>query len=67
MTALPIVEDMGIGSQFWIGMASLFSVTQSPLYRYPYRSNEEGVRGDLHRVGADIAGVVDVEGEACDE
>lgn len=40
------------------GFGSLFSITTPPLYRYPYRFNDEGLRGDMGRVAEDIGNVI---------
>lgn len=39
---------------FLRGIVSLFSVTTSPLYRYPYWNSAEGLIGDWNRIGRDI-------------
>lgn len=36
------------------GLSSGLRVQESPLYRYPYRSAEEAIRGDAKRIGSDI-------------
>jgi hypothetical protein len=36
------------------GITSSFTVTASPLYRYPYRNADEAFRGDWKRIGKDI-------------
>ncbi len=41
------------------GFGALFAITTPPLYRYPYRKNAEGLRGDWLRVGGDIQAAVD--------
>lgn len=41
------------------GMVSVITVTASPqLYRYPYRTSAEGLRGDMQRVGGDVDAVL---------
>lgn len=50
---------MGIASSFIRGFLSVITVTASPqLYRYPYRSSAEGLRGDMLRVGEDVEAVL---------
>lgn len=40
---------------FFRGMISSVTVTATPqLYRYPYRTNAEALRGDMKRIGGDI-------------
>lgn len=40
---------------FFRGILSSVTVTSTPqLYRYPYRSNAEAMRGDMKRIGGDI-------------
>ncbi len=43
------------------GVSSVLTVTSSPLYRYPYRSGGEALRGDWLRVGKDIRGALHLE------
>lgn len=47
------------------GTARLFTITTPPLYRYPYRNSAEGLRGDMGRIGKDIAYLM--EKDAADE
>ncbi|MBV8938415.1 MAG: hypothetical protein JO089_01065 [Alphaproteobacteria bacterium] len=50
---------MSIVSTLIKGMVSVITVTAAPqLYRYPYRSSAEGLRGDMSKVGGDIAEVL---------
>jgi hypothetical protein len=37
------------------GMMSVLTVTNPPLYRYPYRSSAEAFRGDFKRIAEDMA------------
>ena len=40
---------------FFSGALSVISVTATPqLYRYPYRTSAEALRGDMKRIGKDI-------------
>ena len=42
-------------SGFFSGMLSVITVTATPqLYRYPYRTNAEALRGDMKRIAGDI-------------
>lgn len=42
-------------NDFVKGFISVITVTAAPqLYRYPYRSSSEALRGDMQRVGADM-------------
>lgn len=42
------------------GFISVITVTAAPqLYRYPYRSSAEALRGDMQRVGADMQATLD--------
>ncbi len=42
------------------GFMSVITVTASPqLYRYPYRSSAEALRGDMQRVGRDMQSTLD--------
>ena len=36
------------------GLASVLTITEAPLYRYPYRNAEEAFSGDWKRIGQDI-------------
>lgn len=45
------------------GMVSVFTLGSSPLYRYPYRNEAEGLSGDLQRLGKDIANTLDWDDE----
>lgn len=45
--------------QLFGGFSALFVITTPPLYRYPYRRNAEGLRGDWLRVGGDIEAAID--------
>jgi len=40
------------------GFGSLFNITTPPLYRYPYRFNDEGLRGDMAKVSQDVCSVL---------
>ena len=40
-------------------MSSMFSITATPLYRYPYYNSAEGLRGDMLRIGKDIEFTLD--------
>ena len=43
-------------SDFFRGALSTLTVTATPqLYRYPYRTNSEALRGDMKRISGDIA------------
>lgn len=45
---------------FFRGGLSVISITASPqLYRYPYRTNAEALRGDMKRIGGDIEASLD--------
>lgn len=47
---------MSIINNFVKGFLTVLTVTASPqLYRYPYRNSAEGLRGDMLRVGEDMA------------
>ena len=49
------------------GALSVITVTAAPqLYRYPYRSSAEGLRGDMQRVGGDVEAVFERLGGAAD-
>tara|TARA_B100001123_G_scaffold27548_1_gene29473 strand:- start:826 stop:990 length:165 start_codon:yes stop_codon:yes gene_type:complete len=48
---------------FFGGLASMFNITTSPLYRYPYYNSAEGLRGDMLRIGKDIEFVFEKEEE----
>lgn len=51
--------DMSVISSLIKGMISVITVTAAPqMYRYPYRTSAEGLRGDMLRVGEDIEAVV---------
>jgi hypothetical protein len=39
---------------FFGGFASMFNITATPLYRYPYYNSAEGLRGDMLRIGKDV-------------
>jgi hypothetical protein len=39
---------------FMEGLSAGLRVTESPLYRYPYRNAAEAIRGDQKRIGEDI-------------
>ena len=41
------------------GMVSVLAFTTPPLYRHPARANQEALRGDFNRIGADIGRVVE--------
>ncbi len=41
-------------SHLMLGMSSAFTVTVSPLYRYPYRNSAEALRGDWLKIGKDV-------------
>jgi hypothetical protein len=42
------------------GFISVITVTAAPqLYRYPYRSSAEALRGDMQRVGRDMQSTFD--------
>lgn len=50
---------MSVVAKFLKGMISVITVTASPqLYRYPYRTSAEGLRGDMQRVGGDVEAVL---------
>lgn len=50
---------MSIVLNFFKGAISVITVTAAPqLYRYPYRTSAEGLRGDMQRVGGDIDSVI---------
>ncbi len=50
---------MSVVANFVKGMLSVITVTASPqLYRYPYRTSSEGLRGDMLRVGEDVESVI---------
>ncbi len=36
------------------GLSAGLRVTESPLYRYPYRNAAEAIRGDYKRIAEDI-------------
>lgn len=45
---------------FFKGIASVLHVTSTPpLYRYPYRTSAEALRGDMKRIGSDIQASLD--------
>lgn len=47
-------------NDFVKGFISVITVTASPqLYRYPYRSSAEALRGDMLRVGKDMSETFD--------
>lgn len=49
---------MSVVSSFVKGIISVITVTAAPqMYRYPYRTSSEGLRGDMMRVGEDIESV----------
>lgn len=40
---------------FLDGMLGVLNITSSPMmYRYPYRSNAEALRGDMLKIGKDM-------------
>lgn len=42
------------------GFISVITVTAAPqLYRYPYRSSAEALRGDMQRIGKDLQATFD--------
>ena len=41
------------------GLSSGLRVTESPLYRYPYRSAAEAFRGDQKRIADDITATLE--------
>lgn len=42
------------------GFISVITVTAAPqLYRYPYRSSAEALRGDMQRIGKDMQATFD--------
>lgn len=43
---------------------SVLALGPSPLYRYPYRNEAEGLSGDIQRVGKDIAGTRNWDGHS---
>ena len=50
---------MSVVKELMRGFLSVITVTASPqLYRYPYRTSAEGLRGDMQRVGEDIESVI---------
>lgn len=50
---------MSVVKSFMSGFMSVVTVTAMPqLYRYPYRTSAEGLRGDMQRVGGDIESVL---------
>lgn len=56
---------MNVVSQFVKGMLTVLTVTATPqLYRYPYRTSAEGLRGDMSRVGEDVESVLGQLAEA---
>ncbi len=51
---------MSVVASFFKGMLSAITVTAAPqIYRYPYRSSAEGLRGDMQRIGGDIEAVME--------
>lgn len=49
---------MMLVSNFVKGIISVITVTAAPqLYRYPYRNSIEAFRGDMQRIGGDLAAV----------
>lgn len=36
------------------GVMSVLNVTAAPLFRYPYRTSAEALRGDWKRIGGDV-------------
>ncbi len=46
------------------GMGSAFSLSHSPLYRYPYRNSGEAIRGDWLRIGEDVNNIFEQEHES---
>jgi len=41
---------------------SVLALGPSPLYRYPYRNEAEGLSGDIQKVGKDIASMHNWDG-----
>jgi hypothetical protein len=54
---------MNLVRQLFAGFGALFAITTPPLYRYPYRQNYEGLRGDWLRVGGDIESAIETTDE----
>lgn len=50
---------MTVAGNFIKGMLTVITVTAAPqLYRHPYRTSSEGLRGDMLRVGGDVESVL---------
>lgn len=50
---------MNIAGDFIQGLVQVIKVTGAPLlYRYPYRTSSEGLRGDWMSIGKDIDSVM---------
>lgn len=54
-------------SHVFKGIVSTLTFTSSPLYRYPYRSAAEAIRGDGKRIGGDIEAALEQMGRRYDE
>ena len=45
---------MSFANGFFGGIISALTLSNTPLYRYPYRNSQEAFRSDWKRIGKDI-------------
>lgn len=48
-----------------LGFSSITSFNAAPLYRHPYRNNQEGLNADFKHIGSDITAAIN-QGESYD-